>query len=233
MDYTILIAEDDKDIVRLLKLYLENSDYCVFTANDGQSAYEIVKREKIDLAILDIMMPKMDGYELTKQIREIKNIPIIIISAKNDDEDKILGLNLGADDYIAKPFNPLEVVARVNASLRRSYSLNLKAVPRLHSQVLRIGELCLDMDKMSLMKGEQEISLTPNEYKIIALLMEHPGRVYTKSQICVAVNGEFYENYENAIAVHISHIRDKIEDDPHAPHYIRNIRGIGYKIEKT
>jgi DNA-binding response OmpR family regulator len=232
MDYTILIAEDDPDIVRLLKLYLESSNYCVFTANDGQSAYEIIKREKIDLAILDIMMPKMDGYELTRQIREIKNIPLIIVSAKNDDEDKILGLNLGADDYITKPFNPLEVVARVSANLRRFYSLNEKIEPSVPSQVLQIGELCLDVDKMSLMKREEEIPLTPNEYKIMALLMEHPGRVYTKSQICVAVNGESYENYENAIAVHISHLRDKIEDDPHAPQYIRNIRGIGYKIEK-
>lgn len=233
MDYRILVAEDDVDIVRLVKLYLESSNYCVFTAFDGRSAYEIVKREQIDLALIDIMMPEMDGYELTKKIREIKNIPIVILSAKNDEKDKVLGLNLGADDYITKPFNPLEMVARVSANLRRFYELNNNSVKEeIPSNVLKIGDLCLDTDRMTLTKRGEEIPLTPNEYKIVLLLMESPGRVYTKSQICVAVNGEFYENYENAIAVHISHLRDKIEDDPHAPQYIRNIRGVGYKIER-
>lgn len=233
MDYRILVAEDDVDIIRLVKLYLESSNYCVFTAFDGRSAFEIVKREKIDLALIDIMMPEMDGYELTKKIREIKNIPIVILSAKNDEKDKVLGLNLGADDYITKPFNPLEMVARVSANLRRFYDLNNNPTKEpVPSNVLKIGDLCLDTDKMILTKRKREIPLTPNEYKIMLLLMESPGRVYTKSQICVAVNGEFYENYENAIAVHISHLRDKIEDDPHAPQYIRNIRGVGYKIER-
>ena len=233
MDYRILVAEDDVDIVRLVKLYLESSNYCVFTAFDGRSADEIVKREQIDLALIDIMMPEMDGYELTKKIREIKNIPIVILSAKNDEKDKVLGLNLGADDYITKPFNPLEMVARVSANLRRFYELNNNSVKEeIPSNVLKIGDLCLDTDRMTLTKRGEEIPLTPNEYKIVLLLMESPGRVYTKSQICVAVNGEFYENYENAIAVHISHLRDKIEDDPHAPQYIRNIRGVGYKIER-
>ncbi len=233
MDYRILVAEDDVDIVRLVKLYLESSNYCVFIAFDGRSAFEIVKRENIDLALIDIMMPEMDGYELTKKIREIKNIPIVILSAKNDEKDKVLGLNLGADDYITKPFNPLEMVARVSANLRRFYDLNEQPKKEeVRANVLKIGDLLLDDDKMILTKSGKEIPLTPNEYKILVLLMESPGRVYTKSQICVAVNGEFYENYENAIAVHISHLRDKIEDDPHAPQYIRNIRGVGYKIER-
>ena len=233
MDYKILVAEDDVDIVRLVKLYLESSNYCVFTAFDGRSAFEIVKRENIDLALIDIMMPEMDGYELTKKIREIKNIPIVILSAKNDEKDKVLGLNLGADDYITKPFNPLEMVARVSANLRRFYDLNEQPKKEeVRANVLKIGDLLLDNDRMILTKRGEEIPLTPNEYKILVLLMESPGRVYTKSQICVAVNGEFYENYENAIAVHISHLRDKIEDDPNAPQYIRNIRGVGYKIER-
>ena len=138
MDYRILVAEDDVDIVRLVKLYLESSNYCVFTAFDGRSAYEIVKREQIDLALIDIMMPEMDGYELTKKIREIKNIPIVILSAKNDEKDKVLGLNLGADDYITKPFNPLEMVARVSANLRRFYELNNNSVKEeIPSNVLK------------------------------------------------------------------------------------------------
>lgn len=232
MQYTILIAEDDNDIVKLLKLYLESSGYRVLTVDNGISAFECVLKEKIDLAVVDIMMPKMDGYELTKKIREVKNIPILILSAKNQDADKILGLNLGADDYMTKPFSPLEIVARVKANLRRFYNLNNGTSMDQKSAEIIIGELTLDTEKLTLIKNGVEVFITPNEYRILALLMKSPGRVYTKSQICEAMNGELYDNYENVITVHISHLREKIESDSKNPRYIKNIRGLGYKIEK-
>lgn len=232
MQYTILIAEDDKDIVKLLRLYLESSGYKVLTVDNGVAALELVLKENIDLAVVDIMMPRMDGYELTQKIREVKNIPILILSAKNQEKDKILGLNLGADDYMTKPFSPLEIIARVQANLRRFYNLNNEGKNTQKKSQLIIGELILDTEKLILTKNEEEIIITPNEYKILALLMKSPGRVYTKSQICEAMNGELYENYENVISVHISHLRDKIEEDSKNPIYIKNVRGLGYKIEK-
>lgn len=232
MNYTILIAEDDNDIVKLLKLYLESSGYRVLTVDNGLSAFELIKNERIDLAVVDIMMPKMDGYELIKKTREVKNIPILILSAKNQDTDKILGLNLGADDYMTKPFSPLEIIARVKANLRRFYNLNNgDSIVHKNSEIV-IGELILNTEKLTLTKNGTEIVITPNEYKILALLMKSPGRVYTKSQICEAMNGELYDNYENVITVHISHLREKIESDSRNPRYIKNIRGLGYKIEE-
>jgi DNA-binding response OmpR family regulator len=213
-------------------MYLESGGHTVVATADGISALEIVKGQDIDLALLDVMMPGMDGFTLTAKIRELKNIPIMILTAKVTDNDKIQGLNLGADDYITKPFNPLEILARVNANLRRAYSLDKSTDENNGGVTLTLGELCLDTDKMLLTKNGEEVVLTPNEYKLLSHMMKNPGRVYTKSQLCEAVNGEFYDNYENAIMVHISHIRDKIEDDPKAPRYIKNIRGVGYKIEK-
>lgn len=231
MQYTILIAEDDTDIVKLVKLYLESSGYKVLTACNGEDAFRIAQDHKIDLAILDIMMPKMDGFELTQKIRQIANFPIIILSAKSEDADKILGLNLGADDYITKPFAPLEIVARVQANIRRFYHMNGDQSATI-PEIITVGELTLDMQKLTLRKNDKEIVITSSEFKILTLFMRNPGRVFNKSQICEAINGEFYENYENVVAVHISHIRDKIEDDPKNPIYIKNIRGLGYKIEK-
>ncbi len=232
MQYTILIAEDDDDIVKLLKLYLESSGYKVLAVDNGVSAFDFILKEQIDLAVVDIMMPRMDGYELIKKIREIKNIPILILSARNQDTDKILGLNLGADDYMTKPFSPLEIIARVKANLRRFYNLNNGVSNSHKNSEIVIGELTLNTEKLTLEKNGVEIVITPNEYKIIALLMKAPGRVYTKSQICEAMNGELYDNYENVITVHISHLREKIESDSKNPRYIKNIRGLGYKIEK-
>lgn len=179
------------------------------------------------------MMPKMDGFELTKKIREKYNIPIIILTAKTEDTDSILGLNLGADDYLTKPFNPLVIVARVAAQLRRFYNLGGTSTPSEQSGVLCLGELELDIATLILKKRGKEIIITPNEFKLLSFMMKIPGRVYTKDQLCEAVNGEFYENYENAIMVHISHLREKIEDDPKNPQYIKNVRGIGYKIENV
>ena len=231
--YTILIAEDDADIVELLKLYLENAGYRVLSAPDGMAAYELLQQSDVDLAILDIMMPRMNGYELTKKIRCSNNIPIIILSAKNADSDKILGLDLGADDYLAKPFNPLEVVARVNSNLRRFYHLNDVTVTVEAEKVLQVGELTLHTDSLQLFKNDVEIPVTPTEYKILAMLMEHPGHVFTKVQIYENIKGEYFESDDNTMMVHISKLREKIEEDSKNPKYLKTVRGLGYKMEKV
>lgn len=231
MDYKILIAEDEQDIAELLKLYLENEGYRVFWAGNGLEALKIVEREDISLAVLDVMMPKMDGYELTRRIREISNIPILILSARDKSNDKILGLNLGADDYMAKPFDPLEIVARVNSNLRRFYQLNAEKPKREETYILKVGDLSLDTQTLVLKKKGEEVLLTPMEYKILALLMKKPGAIYTKVQIYESTSGEYFESDDNTIMVHISNLRDKIEDNPKNPRYIKTIRGVGYKIE--
>ena len=231
MNYKILIAEDEQDIAELLKLYLENEGYCVFWAGNGVEALKILEREDISLAVLDIMMPRMDGDELTRRIRETSNIPILILSARDKSNDKILGLNLGADDYMAKPFDPLEIVARVNSNLRRFYQLNTEKPKREESYILKVGDLSLDTQTLVLKKKGEEVLLTPMEYKILALLMKKPGTIYTKVQIYESTSGEYFESDDNTIMVHISNLRDKIEDNPKNPRYIKTIRGVGYKIE--
>lgn len=230
MNFNILLAEDDEDIVKLLKLYLENEGYVVLWAKDGVEASEIFEKEKVDLALVDIMMPRMNGYELTKYIRKKSNIPIIILSAAQLDSDKILGLNLGADDYMVKPFNPLELIARINANLRRFYKLG--NVKDADDGKINIGELTLDTHMLTLEKKGVPINLTATEYKILVMLMKSPGRVFTKMQIYEEVNGDYYANDDNTMMVHISNLRDKIEDDPKNPRYIKTVRGLGYKIEK-
>ena len=230
MNFNILLAEDDEDIVKLLNLYLENEGYVVLWAKDGVEASEIFDKEKVDLALVDIMMPRMNGYELTKYIRKKSNIPIIILSAAQLDSDKILGLNLGADDYMDKPFNPLELIARINANLRRFYKLG--NVKDADDGKINIGELTLDTHMLTLEKKGVPINLTATEYKILVMLMKSPGRVFTKMQIYEEVNGDYYANDDNTMMVHISNLRDKIEDDPKNPRYIKTVRGLGYKIEK-
>lgn len=230
MNFNVLIAEDDEDIVKLLKLYLENEGFYVKWAKDGVEACEIFDKEKINLAIVDIMMPRMNGYELTKYIRNKSNIPIIILSAAQLDSDKILGLNLGADDYMVKPFNPLELIARINAHLRRFYKLG--NVQEKTDNKITIGELTLDTETLTLEKNGEPVNLTATEYKILALLMKSPGRVFTKMQIYEEVNGDYYATDDNTMMVHISNLRDKIEQDPKNPKYIKTVRGLGYKIER-
>lgn len=193
-------------------------------------ACEIFDKEKINLAIVDIMMPRMNGYELTKYIRNKSNIPIIILSAAQLDSDKILGLNLGADDYMVKPFNPLELIARINAHLRRFYKLG--NVQEKTDNKITIGELTLDTETLTLEKNGEPVNLTATEYKILALLMKSPGRVFTKMQIYEEVNGDYYATDDNTMMVHISNLRDKIEQDPKNPKYIKTVRGLGYKIER-
>lgn len=231
MPHTILIAEDDQDITTLVKLYLESSGYRVLCAPDGATALDLARTESIDMAVLDIMMPRMNGYELTRELRAISNMPILILSAKNTDNDKILGLELGADDYLTKPFIPLEIIARVKANLRRFYQLNPTSPVLPGSNVLLLGPLRLDLDAMSLTKNGAPISLTPTEYKILSCLMRAPGRIFTKVQLYEAVSGTYFESDENTMMVHISKLRDKIEDDPRHPCFIKTVRGLGYKIE--
>lgn len=231
MEYTILIAEDDKDIVNLVKLYLESSGYHVLTAQNGREALETAEKNEVHLAVLDIMMPEMDGYTLTSRLREKFDFPIIFLSAKDQDNDKILGLNLGADDYMTKPFNPLELVARVNSNLRRVYQLNRTEGAAEPTRLIN-GGIVLDTEKMTVEKDGELINFTPMELKILMFLMKKPGQVFTKKQIYESINGDYFESDENSVIVHISRIREKLGDDSKNPEYIRNIRGLGYKIEK-
>lgn len=230
MKRRILIAEDDRDIVELLRLYLENQGYDVISASHGGEALDHLENEKIDLALVDIMMPTMNGYELIKEMRKNYRIPIIILSAKDADSDKIIGLNLGADDYVAKPFNPLEILARINSNLRRFYELGGET--ESSSTQFIHGELLLDIQEMTLEKRGELISLTPTEFKILAKLMKSPGQVFTRGQLYESINGICFESDENTMMVHISKLREKIEEDPKNPEYIKTIRGLGYKLEK-
>ena len=225
MKETILIAEDNPDIRNVLRLYLESEGFAVAEAEDGAAALELARRQMPDLAILDVMTPRMDGYALTQALRSQSAVPILILSAKGQDSEKILGLNLGADDYLTKPFNPLEVVARVRALLRRAGRAG-------EAEVLQVRELTLDTLSFQLTKNGEPITLTPMEYKILAQLMRAPGRIFTKVQLYEGTSGEFFESDDNTMMVHISKLREKIEDDPRRPAYIVTVRGLGYKLEK-
>lgn len=227
MEYTILVADDEKEIRELLRLYLENAGYKVIEAEDGQQALELLQNKEIDLCLLDIMMPKMDGYHVLQELRKESNIPVVIISAKGADSEKILGLNLGADDYMAKPFNPLEAVARVNSNIRRFYSLGTGEVEK---ELLKVKDLELDVDSCVLTQQGKVIDLTSVEYKIMELFMKHPGKVFTKQQIYEYGWGEEFIVADNNIMVCISKLRDKLSEDPSA--YIKTIRGLGYRLEK-
>ena len=230
MNYKILIAEDDLDISNLLKIYLESSNYDVICVDNGIDAFKTLQNQKVDIALLDIMMPLMNGYELTQNIRKISNIPILILSAKDQDSDKILGLNIGADDYLTKPFNPIEVIARINSNLRRFYQLGGEVMDSLNN-IINEGELYLNLNELIFTKKGMTINLTPTEYRILAKLMKSPGRIYAKSQLYESVNGEFSQSDDSTMMVHISNLREKIEDDPKNPRYIKTVRGIGYKFE--
>ena len=230
MGYRILIADDEAEIRDLLRLYLEKDGYEVLEAADGLETMESVKRENPDLLLLDIMMPGLDGYRVLRNIRETNNIPVIMLSAKGTNTDKILGLDLGADDYITKPFEPLEAVARVNSNMRRFYSLGAGA--DLHKKVkeLRTGDLCLDSEACLVYRGDEVIELTSIEFKILQLFMEEPGKVFTKQQIYERAWGDEYMASDNSVMVGISKLRTKLEHN--GKEYIKTIRGLGYRMEK-
>lgn len=227
----ILVCDDDKEIVRAIGIYLKNAGYRVLEAYDGIEALDILRKEEIHLIIMDIMMPRMDGMQATVRIREEKNIPIIMLSAKSEDYDKIGGLGAGADDYVTKPFNPMELIARVKSQLRRYTTLGSMNQPR-NEKTFQSGGLILNDDTKEVTVDGTEVRLTPTEYRILALLTANAGRVYTIYQIYDAVWEEPAFNPENTVAVHIRHIREKIEINPKEPRYLKVVWGTGYKIEK-
>ncbi|MGI6191023.1 MAG: response regulator transcription factor [Eubacterium sp.] len=228
----ILVCDDDKEIARAIEIYLGHEGYRVFKAYDGLQALDVVRDEEIHLIIMDIMMPKMDGIQATMKIREQKNIPIIMLSAKSEDYDKINGLNIGADDYITKPFNPMELVACVNSQIRRYTNLgSMKAADE--KSVFRSGGLIVDDQSKTVTVDGEEVDLTPKEYGILKLLTEHAGQVFSMEQIYEAVWKEPACNVENTVAVHIRHIREKIEINPRSPRYLKVVWGLGYKVEKN
>ena len=229
MEYTILVADDEKEIRDLLRLYLENEKYNVIEAKDGKQALDMLRSNKVDLCLLDIMMPNIDGYHVLQELRKESNMPVIILSAKDADSEKILGLNLGADDYISKPFNPLEAIARVNSNIRRFYKLGATDSVKVKEK-LKVRELELDTDACVLKKNGQVVELTSVEYRIMELLMSHPGKVYTKQQIYEAGWEDDFVVADNNIMVCISKLRSKLSEDQ--TEYIKTIRGLGYRMEK-
>ena len=227
--YNILICDDEKDIVNALKIYLNDTNYQLFEAYTGKEALEITEKENIHLILLDIMMPEMDGITAMAKIREFSNVPIILLTAKSEDTDKVLGLNVGADDYVTKPFNPVELLARVKSQLRRYTQLGGANVT---PEVLMIGGIALnDKTKIVTVDGEK-ISLTPKEYDILKLFMENPGRVMSPKEIYRQVWKEAPFGTDNTVAVHIRHLREKIEINPTEPRYLKVVFGQGYKLEE-
>ena len=229
MAYKILIAEDDRDIIELLALYLGGEGFEILAAENGKDALAIAQKEDISAALVDIMMPVMNGFEFIKQLRTFSQIPVIVLSARDLDQDRILGLNIGADAYLTKPFNPLEVVAYIKSAIRRWENSKVRVEEDAGKVV--IGELELDQERFTLRKNGVPVQLTSSELKIIAKMMKSPERVFTKAQLYECINGEFYNSDDNTMMVHISNLRAKIEDDPSHPRYIKTVRGLGYKIE--
>ena len=225
----ILVCDDDKEIAGAIEIYLRNEGYTVFKAFDGVEALSIARGQQIHLIIMDVMMPKMDGVQATMKIREEKNIPIIMLSAKSEDYDKITGLNVGADDYITKPFNPLELIARVKSQLRRYVDLGSM---EKKSGVYKTGGLVIDDGEKTVTIDGEYVTVTPTEFGILKLLTENAGKVFSMEQIYENVWNEPAYNPENTVAVHIRRIREKIEINPKNPKYLKVVWGIGYKIEK-
>ncbi len=224
----ILIVDDDPDILRALKIYLSGEPYDIYEAATGTDALRVLHEQKIDLILMDIMMPRMDGIEATSRIRSQSNVPIILLSAKSEDGDKVLGLNIGADDYITKPFSPSEVIARIRSQLRRYQRLGGQVKKE---NVLATGGIVLDDDAREVTVDGEPVSLTPMEYGILKMLMENPGKVFSSGEIYEKVWNESAIGSENTVAVHIRHLREKIEIDPSAPRYIKVIWGHGYRME--
>ncbi len=230
--FNILVCDDDKEIVEAIEIYLRQEGYNVLKAYDGEEALRVLKQEeKVDLLVIDVMMPRLDGIRATLKIREENSLPIIILSAKSEDVDKILGLNVGADDYVTKPFNPLELVARVKSQLRRYTKLGSTVVQN-NSAVYTVGGLSIDDDLKEVTVDGEPVKLTPIEYNILLLLMKNQGKVFSIDQIYESIWNEDAIGADNTVAVHIRHIREKIEINPKEPRYLKVVWGVGYKIEK-
>ena len=226
--YNILICDDEPDIVSALKIYLSGQEYRVFTAGNGKAVLEMLKNEEIHLVLMDIMMPEMDGITALVKLRENYNVPVILLTAKGEDMDKVLGLNVGADDYITKPFNPVEVVARVRSQVRRYTQLGSKAEIK---EVFTVGNLEMDNRTKTVTRDGEQIMLTPKEYDILRLFMEYPGQVFSPKEIYRMVWSDSPYGAENTVAVHIRHLREKLEYNPAEPRYLKVVWGQGYKID--
>ena len=229
--YNILVCDDDREIVEAIEIYLSQEGYKVLKAYDGEEALKVLDREKVDILIIDVMMPKLDGIRATLKIREKKNMPIIILSAKSEDADKILGLNVGADDYMTKPFNPLELTARVKSQLRRYTQLG-STIDKSNQAVYAVGGLSIDDEQKEVTVDGEPVRLTPIEYNILLLLVKNQGKVFSIDQIYESIWNEDAIGVDNTVAVHIRHIREKIEINPKEPRYLKVVWGVGYKIEK-
>ena len=229
--YNILICDDEKDIVSALKIYLKTSGYNIYEAYNGKEALEQIKEHDIHLVLMDIMMPEMDGITAMLKIREETNLPVILLTAKSEDTDKILGLEVGADDYITKPFNPVEVIARVKSQLRRYMQLGSTAIKESEA-IYTVGGLAINDDLKEVTVDGEPVKLTPIEYNILLLLVKHQGKVFSIDQIYENIWNENAVGVDNTVAVHIRHIREKIEINPKEPRYLKVVWGIGYKIEK-
>ena len=226
----ILVCDDEEDIVAALKIYLEADGYCVHAAYTGADALKIVREEPVQLALMDIMMPQLDGIAATAKLREKSNVPIILLTAKSESSDKVLGLNIGADDYITKPFDPIEVLARVRSQLRRYTQLGAKKEEE-KPNVYTVGPVVLDEEKKSVTVDGDEVALTPIEFNILRLLMKNPGRIYSSAQIYELVWKEDSLGAETSVSVHIRHLRQKLEINPSEPRYLKVVWGLGYKME--
>lgn len=227
--YNILVCDDERDIVSALTIYLGTADYRVFPAYDGREALHVLEREDIHLVLLDVMMPRLDGISALGQIRARSNVPVILLTAKSENTDKILGLDVGADDYVTKPFDPVELLARVRSQLRRYLQLGGGQV---RSTALAVGGIAMDDRTKTVTLDGEPVALTPREYDILRLLLQHPGTVFSPKRIYRAVWGEEPYGVENAVAVHIRHLREKLEIVPSDPRYIKVVWGQGYKIEE-
>ncbi len=228
----ILVCDDEKEIVDAIEIYLEQEGFSVVKAYDGEQALKVLKENTdVQLAIIDIMMPKLDGIHACKKIREYSSIPIIFLTAKSEDADKILGLNIGADDYVTKPFNPLELVARVKSNVRRYTKLG--AAVEDENGIIKVGGLLINDENKEVTVDGEEVKLTPIEYNILLLLAKNPGRVYSIDQIYENIWGEEPLGADNTVAVHVRHIREKIEINPKEPKYLKVVWGVGYKVDKV
>lgn len=228
MKYTVLAADDETELLDALELYAERDNICLLKTDNGISALELFRKEQPHLVLLDIMMPGFDGFQVLRKIREESKVPAIMLTARDEDYDKILGLELGADDYITKPYNPLVVMARIKAQLRRNYDYHESDVP----QELSCGDVVINSGEGTVTKNGEPVELTKTEFKILELLVKNKGRILTKQQIFGYVWGDEFISDDNTVMVHISNLRAKIEDDPKNPKLLRTIKGLGYKAEK-
>jgi DNA-binding response OmpR family regulator len=221
---SVLIVDDDSKLVELLQLYFQKDGFVVFTANDGITALNIAREKEPDILVLDLMLPGMDGWDICRTLRRDSEVPILMLTARDEESDRLVGLEIGADDYVTKPFSPKEVVARVKAILRRTKRTTVK------TEAVRMGDVVIDLEQYQVTKGGQPVELTPTEFKMLELLAANPGRVFSRLQIVEQAQGYSFDGYERTIDAHIKNLRRKIEDNPREPVYIQTVYGVGYRM---